>query len=590
MGIPRFYGTWINQGETKQALEDELSNNISSLSIDFNALIYVAMQIVLGIGGFKHIGKRNSAMNSSQEAIEEQIIKITVDIMCSIVYYVQPKDTLIIAVDGVVPLGKVQQQKSRRYKPMEEEDKVFPFDKRCITPGTEFMDNLDIAVEEVLDEVINKIACRKLIYSSHCVEGEGEHKIFEYYRQGEVEGDGEHVIYGMDADLILLSLVSQKKNIILARESIGAIITDRTNTKIDIRGKDYKGEQVTGKNIRIDDLRSIILGKLSGGPIEDFALISSIIGNDFLPHPTCTLLVKDSMDDLINSYVENGEQLTSKVDDMISIHWESFRNFLDVYSKIEKDRIEQFYSLTKIKDKSKFYKESISKGKFNIKKYRKSWYTNAVDYNSDKMVDMSYQFIYGMAWTLSYYVDGYKEITWTWSYPYHHAPMIKDIYDVMDQIMDMDLEELFDTRPVEDESRFLAPHQLLAVIPRDSIDIVPKMFHSLYSKHSPLKDIMPNKVHIELDEAINTWQGVNMVPKADYKAIMEAIYNMEIDREDWEKWLPCEDIIYTIEDEEYIASVRDKLDPRPKHLISRSKNTNDKRGKYKKQPLRNRAR
>ena len=54
------------------------------------------------------------------------------------------------------------------------------------------------------------------------MEGEGEHKITEYIRiykdSKEYIPDTKHCIYGLDADLIMLSLITHKPNVVVLRE------------------------------------------------------------------------------------------------------------------------------------------------------------------------------------------------------------------------------------------------------------------------------------------------------------------------------------------------------------------------------------
>jgi len=57
-----------------------------------------------------------------------------------------------------------------------------------------------------------------IIYSGSDENGEGEHKIFKMLK---LENDNNDIIInGLDADLIILSLISRKNNIYLMRESI----------------------------------------------------------------------------------------------------------------------------------------------------------------------------------------------------------------------------------------------------------------------------------------------------------------------------------------------------------------------------------
>ena len=58
----------------------------------------------------------------------------------------------------------------------------------------------------------------KVIYSSVNSVGEGEHKIFLLMRQSQITGSHAHVLYGMDADLINLSMLAPLNKINLMRE------------------------------------------------------------------------------------------------------------------------------------------------------------------------------------------------------------------------------------------------------------------------------------------------------------------------------------------------------------------------------------
>jgi 5'-3' exonuclease len=127
--------------------------------------------------------------------------------MTRIVNLVDPKKLIFIAIDGPCPKPKMIQQRLRRYKSAKEKKE---WDTNAITPGTDFMNDLEIFILKNIHRF-----SRKVIFSSANEPGEGEHKIFDYIRNNNIDSN---VIYGLDADLIMLSMISTSTNIYLIRE------------------------------------------------------------------------------------------------------------------------------------------------------------------------------------------------------------------------------------------------------------------------------------------------------------------------------------------------------------------------------------
>lgn len=100
-------------------------------------------------------------------------------------------------------------------------------DSNVITPGTPFMQRLStylhryVAYRVSTDAAWNKC---QVVISDSSVPGEGEHKIMSHIRhlrqQEKYDADQTHVVYGLDADLIMLTLASHEPRFFVLREVV----------------------------------------------------------------------------------------------------------------------------------------------------------------------------------------------------------------------------------------------------------------------------------------------------------------------------------------------------------------------------------
>ena len=184
----------------------------------------------------------------SEKTMFEAIFEYIDDIMT----VVKPRKVLFMAVDGVAPRAKMNQQRSRRYRTALEREEtadreasiikkwrseglIFTgegskgpsFDSNVITPGTEFMQNLSRALQLYIVERIHSnplFKDLKIILSDAFVPGEGEHKLLEYIRSQrhlpEYDANTSHCIHGADADLIMLGLLTHEPHFYILRETV----------------------------------------------------------------------------------------------------------------------------------------------------------------------------------------------------------------------------------------------------------------------------------------------------------------------------------------------------------------------------------
>ena len=172
-----------------------------------------------------------------------------------------------------------------------------PFDSNCITPGTEFMAKLTQQLKYFISKKVSEDVDWQgveIVLSGHEVPGEGEHKIMEYIRQAKAQPDYDpnvrHCLYGLDADLIMLGLLSHDPHFCLLREEV---TFGRSNTK---KQKELEHQNFYLMHLCIvrEYLELEFQGLQQPGALEfgydmeriidDFILMAFFVGNDFLPN------------------------------------------------------------------------------------------------------------------------------------------------------------------------------------------------------------------------------------------------------------------------------------------------------------------
>lgn len=187
---------------------------------------------------------------------------------------VRPRKLLFLAIDGVAPRAKMNQQRSRRFRSAKEREALLAdhvlkegslpedesFDSNCITPGTDFMHRLSIAFRRWIAYKMKTDSFwqhgAEVVFTGPDVPGEGEHKIMDMIRHEQANdplyapGKYRHCMYGLDADLIMLSMATHEKHFMLLREK---------NRDAKIREKDVlKYTQEDFELLEVPVLRSLL--------------------------------------------------------------------------------------------------------------------------------------------------------------------------------------------------------------------------------------------------------------------------------------------------------------------------------------------
>ena len=228
----------------------------------------------------------------------------------------KPKQLLFIAIDGVAPRAKMEQQRKRRYRSslekkmineilMKNNQKIKKnWDTNAIKPGTLFMLKLSHFLQKNLKKYMVKSPyfkkSVKIILSDTNRVGEGEHKIVQFIRGNELIEKNINCIYGLDADLIMLSMCLNSK-IYLLREGVhfGKINLDELLYFSIEYLKKYIFNEVKEHFDCIEDEFEIEQEKI----INDYILLCFLLGNDFLPHLINLDIANNDIQKLLNIYI-----------------------------------------------------------------------------------------------------------------------------------------------------------------------------------------------------------------------------------------------------------------------------------------------
>ena len=494
MGIPAMFSYIVKNYPSiiKKYSKDILK--VDNLYLDCNSIIYDAYS--------------KMEFDKLTETVAVSIIKRVIIKIEEYISLINPSKTVIIAFDGVAPVAKLEQQRSRRYKSWYQNEiskMIFKKEKEdvwnttAITPGTNFMTELNTMVTEHFNtESYSRLKVDKIFVSGSNKVGEGEHKIFDYIRVNPNKHLTETtIIYGLDADLIMLSInhLPICPNIYLFREtphfiqSIDSSLEPESNYYLDI-------PELTNAIISyMNNDRELTLEQQKN-KVYDYIFLCFFLGNDFLPHFPAINIRTGGVDKMINAYKATIGNTDEYITDGKIINWNNLRKVVLFLANLEEEFIikehrsrnnKERYLLPENTPEEKYkkfestplYERDIEKFINPVKPNWQSRYYNGLfgltRMDEQTITDIAVNYIQGLEWTMKYYSTGCPD--WRWKYKYNYPPLLQDLIKYIPVFNKLFVPEKT-PNPVSEIV------QLCYVLPRSSLHLLPqKLYFELISKH-----------------------------------------------------------------------------------------------------------
>uniref|UniRef100_A0A8C3AV97 5'-3' exoribonuclease 1 n=1 Tax=Cyclopterus lumpus TaxID=8103 RepID=A0A8C3AV97_CYCLU len=565
MGVPKFY-RWISERYPclSEVVKEHQIPEFDNLYLDMNGIIHQC----------SHPNDEDVHFRISEEKIFADIFHY-LEVLFRII---KPRKVFFMAVDGVAPRAKMNQQRGRRFRSAKEaEDKikkaldkgeVLPtearFDSNCITPGTDFMARLQ---EQLKYFVHTKVSADRLwqnvnVYlSGHETPGEGEHKIMEFIRSENTQPGHDpntrHCLYGLDADLIMLGLTSHEPNFSLLREEVRfggkknqKRITAPEETTFHLLHLSLMREYI---DYEFSELRNHIgshydLERI----IDDWILMGFLVGNDFIPHLPHLHISHDALPLLYKTYIRSLPTMGGYLNENGHLNLRNFEKYMEKLAEFDREHFSEiFVDLKWFESKvgNKYLNEAaglaaekeaaskaanknkvlIGEGKGGVgddeeeeedmfetefRQYKRTYYMTKMG------VDVvSDDFLAKQA---KCYVEG---IQWILHYYYHGVQSWSWYYPYHYAPFLSDIKNISGLKLTFDlEKPFMPFQQLLAVLPAASMELLPESYrHLMSSELSPIIEYYPLDFQTDLNGKQQEWEAVVLIPFIDERCLLAAM-------------------------------------------------------------------
>lgn len=484
MGIPSYFSYIIkNYSNIIKNLQYFKNNNVNfnSLYMDCNSIIYDSV----------HMLEKSINLGELElpEDFDSLIISTVIDKINAYLDFIKPTNTFFIAFDGIAPFAKMEQQRTRRYKSwfisknsFDKKEKRISWNTASITPGTEFMNKLSKTIKNEFQNKEKMLNINKIIFSGSDEKGEGEHKMYDYIRKN--ISNENIAIYGLDADLIMLSILHLKYsgNIFVFRET-----HEHFKNLISLESTSNEPHFLDIEKLSQSIISEMNCKYSTKNRIIDYVFICFFLGNDFLPHFPAMNIRTHGITALLDIYrncIGNSNNKYFISSENGKIEWNNIGLFIKQIAKREHQFLLNEYNVRN-KFNNYIFKETTIEEKENIllnapiiyrsdekyicpeepyweERYYKCLFDIEPKYKNIEKICRNY--FEGLEWVYNYYTR--ECIDWKWKYNYYYPPLFNDLCEFIPKKNDTNLQ-------YKNNSSFSSYTQLCYVLPRPYLYLLP---------------------------------------------------------------------------------------------------------------------
>ena len=428
---------------------------------------------------------------------------------------------------------------------------VLPVSSIELTPGTDYMERINIRMKKYMNKLGNRGI--KYVYSSYHDEGEGEHKILQYIKLNLTPQDS-IVIYGLDADLLFLSLgIGYDYDLYVMRET-----QVFSNKEVDLdEVPEYNYVEIKQLHMLISNLNI---------STNDFIVLCYLIGNDFLPGLLTIDVKKGGLDKMFRAWdnlknklgIKDGLDETGQISSYLvfwdkikkryQIDWEMLKGLFEeltwteryTWKNMNRDKLlnqndldpeekEKLINIKEVEKKEQMEKfilgltnntDCLEKIEFSSSVEYYGYYLgiNCMDIDKSIIITMVQNYIMGIEWCMCYYLDTCPD--WTWGYNFMITPLIKDIINFFPSKINKFTNNPRTLNPVEQLILAIPPQTYKYTIEKDIIDKLKSNLKIGY--------MFPEEFSIDVNKEHILWKCQVKIPIVEYKEFDSEIKKLNI--------------------------------------------------------------